>query len=121
MSQTKFTKGEWINVKADFSDFDIAITTQKRWDTSVVNIVEVTVDWNGELAAEQKANASLIAAAPDMYAMVDSLSNELHAMINEVNMHRAKVINTQTETEPDYCDAQSVHEAQLLLKKARGE
>ena len=119
--KTKFTKGEWIHGSADFSDFDIAITTQKRWDESRVNITEVTVDWEGELAAEQKANAHLIAAAPDMYQMIDELSSELQMLITEVNLHRSRVINSQSETEPDYWDMQSCYEAQELLKKARGE
>ncbi len=103
MSQTKFSKGEWIHIDADFSDFDIAITTQKRWDASEVNITEVTVNWEGELAAEQKANAHLIATAPDMYAMLKEISAFASFKPDDINL-RAMKANIDT-----------------LLKKSRGE
>ena len=74
---------------------------------------------NGE--SHEEANAHLIAAAPDMYKMIDDLTIELKHAIDEVNGSRMMQINSQTETPPDMWDMQSLHEAQLLLKKARGE
>lgn len=102
--EVKFTKGEWLvrgcKIKSTKCSIEIAKVT---------------------ISNEGKANSELIAAAPDMYKMIDELHKELLQAINEVNTHRAKVVNSQTESEPDYWDAQSCYEAQLLLKKARGE
>ncbi len=105
---SKFTKGEWIHVAADFSDFDIAITTQARWDANDPNIAQVSVDWSGELAREQKANAHLISAAPDMYKLLEKFlpmdedGNGWDFQYNEGSEHFGE-------------------EVVELLKKARGE
>jgi hypothetical protein len=74
-----------------------------------------------EAIAEEQANAHLIAAAPDMYAMIKELAHELNLAIDECNEYRAKVITQTTLVEPDYIDKQTVYEAQVLLAKARGE
>jgi hypothetical protein len=71
--------------------------------------------------SEREANANLIAAAPDMYAMIKELAHELNLAIDECNEYRAKVITQTTLVEPDYIDKQTVYEAQVLLAKARGE
>ena len=121
MTQTKFTKGEWKWANGDGTEKDVCITTDKRNTNSISNICELDVFFDGEFGVEQKANANLIAAAPDMYAMIKELAHELNLAIDECNEYRAKAINSSTESEPDYIDKQTIHEAQLLLKKARGE
>lgn len=111
MSDTKFTKGEWEAVIYS-GEHKVEV-----WSG------DDQIYANGSVTDKEMefANAHLIAAAPDMYQMIDELSSELHTLILEVNLHRSRVINSQSETEPDYWDMQSLHEAQLLLKKAKGE
>ena len=104
---TKFTKGEWLYRKKDSCIHDI------ERDDIVCCVMQST--------PQDSANAHLIAAAPDMYKMIDDLTIELKHAIDEVNGSRMMQINSQTETPPDMWDMQSLHEAQLLLKKARGE
>ena len=106
MSNTKFTKGEW-SVSMSYTDIWI--------DAEDFTIAQVL---GGELSLP---DAHLIAAAPDMYAMIEELTSELFIAIDEVNDQRASRVTSQTENEPDYMDMQTIHKAQLLLKKARGE
>ena len=102
--KTKFSKSPWM------------VTPQGPADANGMGICSMWGD--GE---ELRANVDLIAAAPDMYKMIDDLTIELKHAIDEVNGSRMMQINSQTETPPDMWDMQSLHEAQLLLKKARGE
>ena len=112
MNDTKFTKGPW---KRD-----------KRGECLIGSNGNEVVIYNcglvgGNKTTESVANAHLIAAAPDMYAMIESLSKELQHAIDEVNGSRLMQINNQTETPPDMWDMESLHDAQALLSKARGE
>lgn len=104
---TKFTSGEWI---ANFPHVE-----------SKGRLIADCGISNYEDHEEEKANAHLIASAPAMYAMVASLARELKMAIEEVNLYRMKEVTQQTETQPDMWDMESLHDAQLLLKKARGE
>ena len=106
----KFTKGPW-QVWGDWAIKDC---------TPAENLIG-TFEPIGHSVNVAFDNAHLIAAAPDMYAMIDSLAKELFIAIDEVNDQRASKITNQTENEPDYMDMQTIHEAQLLLKKARGK
>tara|TARA_R110002110_G_C13109936_1_gene686764 strand:- start:20 stop:349 length:330 start_codon:yes stop_codon:yes gene_type:complete len=109
MSNAKFTKGEWAVSIQGFDDFKSIAVIVPNGGFEVINIPDA------------EANAHLIAAAPDMYAMIEELTSELFIAIDEVNDQRASRVTSQTENEPDYMDMQTIHEAQLLLKKARGE
>ena len=119
---TEFTKGPWVIDAGEKNDRSHLITTNNR---SVINnmapICEIETDFIGEFGVEQKANAHLIAAAPAMYAMIEMLANELYQAIDECNDQRLSHITSMTETPPDLIDMESIHLAQLLLKKARGE
>jgi cytochrome c len=85
---TKFTKGEWN------------VTTHKNIATGSVSHAINRID--GCLTMEQGINnAHLIAAAPDMYAMLEALKWVLFAIGNGVSLETSQV------------DA--------LLAKARGE
>ena len=108
MSNTKFTSGEWI-----FSDYSIEDSTGKL--IADCGFSDVLHD------SKELANAHLIAAAPDMYAMIQSLSKELELAITKINVTAMSNVTEQTETQPDMWDMESLHDAQLLLKKARGE
>lgn len=115
----KFTKGPWIVNDGDNFSKGILITSEDILDW--VSICELDVEFDGHIGVEQKANAHLIACAPDMYEMLDSACNELYALINEVNNQKLASVNSQTETPPDLHDMETCHLIQQLLKRARGE
>ena len=104
----KFTKGKWIAN-------GYVVESEDGKTIADCGFSDKGVD------EEEKANVRVIGMIPDMVVMIDELSSELHTLILEVNLHRSRVINSQTETEPDYWDMQSCHEAQTLLKQIKGE
>jgi len=67
------------------------------------------------------ANAHLIAAAPEMYAMLKEVLSEMWMLIDEVNDQRLSHMRFDAETPPDLCDQETLHRIQVLLAKARGE
>ena len=90
MSETKFTKGEWSVEDGRVvvcGDFKIAYSYS---GLSVPFIEHI------------KTNANLIAAAPEMYEMLDEVSNVLGHELNPTNKSYIKAIKE-------------------LLAKARGE
>lgn len=122
---TKFTKGEWIvydknddwgNVGSD--ELVVGMSSYNKDYTNYYCSHKITIDDSED---EARANAHLIAAAPDMYAMIKELVHELNLAIDECNEYKIKAITSSTENEPDYIDKQTLHEAQILLAKARGE
>jgi hypothetical protein len=114
MSNTKFTKGPWL-VK-QMEDVNSVYDVHYNLPASEYSVASIVL-YNQDNAA----NADLIATAPDMYEMIEQLTSELFIAIDEVNDQRASRVTSQTENEPDYMDMQTIHEARLLLKKARGE
>ena len=118
---TKFTKGPWIICDGDSTDSSDLITTNYRSvENNIVPIAEIETEFDGIIGTEQEANAHLIAAAPDMYEMAESLSHELNMAIDEINTMR-DIHNKDNLTPADHWDKESLHEAQLTLAKARGE
>lgn len=73
----KFTPAPWIYMDGDSFEKDTVITTESRIDSCIVPICEMDVYFDGDLGAEQEANAALIAAAPEMYSMLDEISDGL--------------------------------------------
>jgi hypothetical protein len=106
---TESTKGPWKKRKAVTSTFIDIYNDVNEWVCQIITSDVST------------ANANLIAAAPEMYAMIEMLANELYQAIDECNDQRLSHITSMTETPPDLIDMESIHLAQLLLKKARGE
>lgn len=91
MSKTKFTQGPW----------EVNTTYDELWGNDVWYQTEYhSVQANGDTIASDvscKADAALIAAAPEMYAMLETLLN-------------------------DYEEGSIVHgQISALLAKARGE
>lgn len=111
--ETKFTKGPWI-VKSNGAYFDIGTEND-----SLVLPVYPTVCMGAMHHDEE--NAHLIAAAPEMYEMLESVKSELFTLIGEVNDQRASRITSTTENEPDYHDHETLYLIDKLLSKARGE
>lgn len=124
MSQTKFTKGEWSTDRIEERNYFNKTSDITQYEVNCGDIEvcgSVFLESNDMSIEEANANASLIAAAPDMYAMIKELSSELESAITNLNIQLRREITSQSEDEPDYWDGQTIHEAQLLLKKARGE
>lgn len=111
MSDTKFTKGEWKAIDNGHYIDVHALDDEGHY----INQICIGVSY------EEKENAPLIAKSKDMYRMLESVIGELHMLIDEVNDQRASMINSQTETEPDYHDMETLHNIQVLLAEARGE
>ncbi|MGB1281005.1 MAG: hypothetical protein ACPG5V_13675 [Vibrio cyclitrophicus] len=93
MSEAKFTKGEWI------VDYDNCDYGSGEWYIVGNARVEFSYRATSEEKEEAKANAHLIAAAPEMYSELDELSGIIRRM--------------GVESASDRIDQ--------LLKKARGE
>jgi len=69
MSDTKFTKGEWF-ISDSTTNKDISI-----WSSESNCITSINYGfWDENHQDELKANAHLIAAAPDMYKALEALS-----------------------------------------------
>ena len=96
---TKFTKGEW----EIFGDWGIRAKRSERQLAD--NVCHATFEYDRGGSGEGFANANLIAAAPDMYAMLEELSgiseNYQESIIFWIHENKNKV--------------------EELLAKARGE
>ena len=111
MSNANFTKGVW-RCHATSPDGAVVLCGENHNFISGKDVIYMN---------ENVDDANLIAAAPEMYAMIESLTGELASAIIEANLWRNRLINLTTENPPDLIDGQTCHEAQLLLAKARGE
>lgn len=107
MSGAKFTKGDWVAEapsERHIMECGADITTYE------VNCGEkevcgfVFLESNGYSLGEASANANLIAAAPEMYEMLELIANE------------AKDFSERTGKPVSW-----VKDAEALLTKARGE
>jgi len=78
---TKHTAGPWILVEGDRFESDVVITTAIRFDESMHSIAEVETDWDEPFSSEQRANARLIAAAPDLLSAL----NRANTLLSELN------------------------------------
>lgn len=67
MMERKWTPGPWMEIGDGYREDGIEITTSDRQANDMVEIAAVEVDFEEEFDAEQRANARLIAAAPDLY------------------------------------------------------
>ncbi len=76
--QTKHTPGPWLCVDNGDDSFDydvLSITTEDRVYRSLVDIARVPIGYDEPLEAEQKANAALMTASPDLLAaLVETLA-----------------------------------------------
>lgn len=98
-NETKFTKGEWYAHPNGVGCSGIAIVNTP----------------NGCVIPkhEDSANRDLIAAAPEMYKALQRTNEELAFIID--------MYNKKVKDPANFIDAETCHENQLLLVKARGE
>lgn len=61
----KHTPGPWVIARMRFGR-DVEVTTQDRIGRSIGPICEMDTDFTGSIGPEQEANATLIAAAPEL-------------------------------------------------------
>jgi len=101
MSETKFTPGPW-EVRLDDSTFGPKLEIHQEGAENRVPICERDLGFNDDVDEESKANAHLIAAAPEMYEAIEGLLN----VISETRGEDAR---------------QAVIKANEVLAKARGD
>ena len=97
------TPGPWVLTDGDRFESSCVITTHLRLDESIASIAEVETDWIEPLGSEQRANARLIAAAPDL----------LFALERMVRQHGSNFIS--------YSGDHPVSVARAAIAKATGE
>ena len=76
VSASYHTPGPWMAVPGGRHDQEVIITTQHRLDQSFSEICGLDVEFTGKHGDEQKANARLIAAAPEMLRALRAIVEE---------------------------------------------
>ena len=79
------TPGPWILTDGDRFESSCVITTHLRLGESMASIAEVETDWIEPFGSEQRANTRLIAAAPDLLAVVEAMAFELNLHLSAGN------------------------------------
>ena len=113
MSETKFTEGPW---KVEF--------TGPHWNNKELRNIEIQYGEQGECVCDtvyKESDANLIAAAPEMYEMLEEAKSEITHLIDKINEDLMGHVNCQTITPPDLYDMETCYRIQVLLAKARGE
>ena len=103
MSETKFTKGEW-RVEGD----SMSVGSNYRGKFYVTSNC-----FDGDIDDASKANAHLIARAPNLYHALKSTTEELAFVIDRYNK--------KVKDPAHFIDAETCHRNQIELAKARGE
>lgn len=116
MSNTKWTKGAWIPY-CPRELLNVGYITVENGDGELI----YCIDAHKRRLKEYTANAHLIAAAPEMYEMLESTCIELLHVISKLNDYERKDYNCGQSTPPDLTDMETCQLIQVLLAKARGE
>ena len=109
MNEPKFTKGPWsIELKKNRNPntdniYDIWINDGSKSCHGLVKVMS----WR----SDSESNANLIAAAPDMYELLDDLKESITDIFEDVTV--SGVI--------DHIDYDKLCEIERLLQQARGE
>lgn len=68
---TNWTPGPWrVEQGAGADDDKLFVTSEQRIEGGFIPIAEIDFDYSDPIGAEQRANACLISATPDLYAAV---------------------------------------------------
>lgn len=88
MSETRFTLGPWIAAGSSFGEpkMKYASCVVPESVDDGIDICEMPFD---HYDPEQEANASLIAAAPDLYAVLDQIATDIEAQGVLIEWHQA--------------------------------
>jgi hypothetical protein len=109
MSKTEFTPGPWINQKSASASNSYFIMSKAKGLDGVNRPCDVACVSMGGDEIEMAANAALITAAPEMYAVIEALEKAIHLWAKD-----------EDNTVPDHT-LDAFRKAQYILKKARGE
>ena len=120
MSELKFTPGPWLDYEGEelIEEGSLVITTDARQRESKVCITEILVDWSEPFETEQRANASLIAAAPELYAALEEAEKDLVAA--QVNARMATKHDSKWEGVAEAIQS-SIDRSRAARARARGE
>ena len=110
MSDTKFTKGKWFPC---FGSYEVAVLNGKGF---IENLITDTGPQSIPNDDEAMANQHLIAAAPDMYAIIEELTQRGFALLN---VDEFECEEDRTTIHSDFND--EICKALNVLKSARGE
>ena len=69
------TPGPWKVVDGGRFGFDVFITTESRINSHHGEICSMEIEFTGPHGVEQRANARLIALAPEMLAALEEINN----------------------------------------------
>ena len=89
MNPTKYTQGPWV-IRVDNSGQKF-IYRQRSWDGDVYTHPIAQTRGDPRSANEHKANASLIAAAPDLYEALSSILDSADFNCNQRLAYAARV------------------------------
>ena len=120
--ETKFTPAPWV---VWGSDIGVVNRSDSQSNGMMLQVAYADMynfgDDIGENNETGKANAHLIAAAPEMYDALESACSEIYSLINNINKKITMETRSDSLDPPDLIDMQTCHDIQLLLAKARGE
>lgn len=118
--KTKFTPGPWKIGSYD-DDGDLAIVTKKQ---TIALLDQRMIDSKAMIDDDiNKANATLIAAAPEMFETLEAIKERLESW---VDYHQARILNLTLEDTAKDVNTRDNYKAlintiEFAIKKARGE
>ena len=111
MSTEKFTPGEWEFSLNEVQDGIFDHLEYHIWKCGENKSIVRFETWDKTKFAESKANAALIAAAPEMYRMLEDVKGDFKALSVNPNVSETVKANAWY----------MMNKIEALLKKARGE
>lgn len=120
--ETKFTKAPWLVRENDFIGDKLDIWHNDYSGVEQIPVASVEIGLNPLFDAEQKANAHLIAAAPDLYAEHKEWAEKFGAAMMAVMQEDFQpIIDLAMHMPFDFHDSGEPTLRSQALAKARGE
>lgn len=126
--ENKFTKSPWLVRENDFIGDKLEIWHNDYSGVEQIPIASVEIGLNPLFDAEQRANANLIAASPDLYSALDEIVSNAEQVVFEAWLERyspsgdSESVQWQWSQCSDYVDfINEWRPAINALDKSRGE